>query len=510
MSAPPGIHFGNRATGDLELEADACVVGSGAAGGVVAKELAEAGFEVVVLEEGHYYDKDDYGRWSPSETFKNVYRDAGITMTVGSPGYPSVALPLGRAVGGSTVVNGGVCYRTPPDVLDRWEQAGVKWSRDAIDAAFERVEDVIQVRPTREEVLGGNSKAFRRGCEKLGLPWGPMKRNTPDCDGCCRCIFGCPEDKKKAIHLSYVPRALATGRATVHADVRAEEILLEGSRAVGVRAVMLDRETQRPRGEVTVRAKAVVLACGAVHTPLFLGKQGLAGSSGQLGKNLAIHPACRVLAEFDEPLDGHRGAFQGLFSNALDSIGIKLNGIFLPPGLLGQTLPFVGKAARDALARYRHFGAFGVMVSDESVGRVRSTPWGPHIGYDLHPMDKNLLVQGVVEAAKIWFAAGARRVYPAFRGLAVVERESDLKRIDPRRVRATDLELGAFHPMGTARMSPRSSHGVLRPDLRHHAIEGLYVPDASWFPTSLRVNPQLTIMAFATLAAGEVARALGG
>ena len=148
------------------------------------------------------------------------------------------------------------------------------------------------------------------------------------------------------------------------------------------------------------------------------------------------------------------------------------------------------------------------MVSDRSVGRVHSTPLGPAIHYSIHREDTHALVLGVIQAARVWFAAGARRVYPGIRGLATVDRESDLAKIVPSRVKATDLELAAFHPMGTCRMSPDSRRGVLRPDLQHHSVAGLYVPDASWFPTSIRVNPQVTIMAFATLAAREVAAAL--
>jgi len=500
LSAPPGIQLG--ASRDEDHEAQVCVIGSGAAGGVIAKELSERGISVVVLEEGSWFDKDDYGKWPPSETFRRIYRDAGTTMAMGGPRSPAIALPLGRAVGGSTVVNGGVSYRTPPDVLDVWEKAGVPYPRDVITRAFERVEDVIQVRPTREEVMGGSARAFRRGADKLGLSTHPMKRNTPTCQGCCRCIFGCPEDHKKAIHLSYLPRALAKG-ARVLAECHAEELLFEGERATGVVA------RSSSGALVTVRARSVVLALGAIQTPIFLGRHGLGGRSGALGKNLAIHPSARVLAEFDEPIDGHKGAFQGLFCDAFEDMGLKLNGIFLPPGLMGAQLPYVGARARQALTRYRHMGAFGVMVSDESVGRVVDAPWGPHIHYSLHPRDKELLVQGVVQAARIWFAAGARRVFPAFRGLAVVEREKDLAKIDPRRVAATDLELGAFHPMGTCRLSPDPRAGVVRPDFRHNEVEALHVVDASWFPTSLRVNPQVTIMAFATLAAEEIARSLG-
>lgn len=501
MTAPSGVLLGIPR--DESIEADVCIVGSGAGGGVMAKELAERGLSVAVIEEGSWFDKGDYGRWSPSEAFARMYRDGGTTMASGGPLSPMIALPLGKAVGGSTVMNGGVCYRTPPDILDEWERLGVPFPRAEIDAAFERVEETIQVRATREEVLGGSASAFRRGAQRLQLATHYMKRNTPDCDGCCRCIFGCPEDHKKAVHLSYLPRALQKG-ARVYAECRAEELLLEGARAVGIRAV-----SRASGATLTVRAKSVVLALGAVHTPSFLRRHRLGGRSGALGKHLAIHPAARVLAEFDEPVDGHKGAFQGLFSDAFEDLGIKLNGIFLPPGLMGAQLPYVGARARRAVTRYRHMGAFGVMVSDESVGRVVDAPWGSHIHYSLDARDKELLVRGVIETARIWFAAGARRVYPALRGLASVDREEDLKKIDPRRVRATDLELGAFHPMGTARMHPDARQGVVRPDFRHHEVEGLHVADASWFPTSLRVNPQVTIMAFATLAAREVARSLG-
>lgn len=505
MSAPAGVIPGSARPPVERVKTDVVVIGSGASGGVVARELAERGARVLILEEGRWWDKDDYGRLPPSEVFRRIYRDAGFTVALGGPTSPSISLPIGRAVGGSTVINGGVCFRTPDDVLDRWwRDHGLAWSRAEVDAAFERVEDVCGIGPMPESILGGNARAFRRGCEAMGVKVEVMRRNTPGCDGCCRCIFGCPEDRKQAVHLSYIPRALAKG-ARVYADTLVTRIVVEGGRARGVEAVVIDRETAEPRGRLEVEADAVILAAGAVHTPGLLRKSRIADPSGATGRHLQLHPACRVLAEFDEPIDGHRGAFQGMFTKQWDKEDIHVNGIFLPPGIMAATLPFVGEKLVRALERYRHYAVFGVMVSDESEGAVHDTPFGPVLRYDVNDRDKDLLVLGVQRVARVWFAAGAKRVYPGLRGLPVLRSASECEKIRPSRFRATDLELGAFHPMGTCRMDPRPGRGVVRPDLRAHAVDRLWIPDASWFPTSIRVNPQVTIMAFATLCAQGIA-----
>jgi choline dehydrogenase-like flavoprotein len=486
-------------------ECDAVVVGSGAGGAVVAKELAEAGLGVIVLEEGGYFTRADFAG-PPWERFLRLYRAGGTTVALG---VPSIPLPLGKAVGGTTLVNSGTCFRTPDRVLERW---GSEWGIEGIDPAtmrpfFERVERILHVRPVPEELLGPNARVFRRGVEALGLHGAPIARNIDGCRGCGVCAFGCPSDAKQATHLSYLPRAQRHG-ASIYARCRAERILIEGGRARGVVAALLDPETEEPRAALSVRAKVVVLAAGAVHTPLLLLANALGNRSGQVGRNLRIHPAAGVAAWFDEEVYSWRGTLQPYYVDdwhASHDIMIEVTSSV--PGVGAGTMPGTGLAGKEILARYPHLASAGLFVSDTSSGRVRRLPSGePLVTYRLNRRDARKLVRGIVHVAEIFLAAGARRVYTGLPGLAFVERPEELEELREEAVRPGALRLTAFHPVGTARMGADPARCVVDPWGEVHGVAGLFVADASVLPGCPTVNPQVTIMAFATRTADHLVR----
>ena len=249
--------------GDVAEVADACVVGSGAGGAVAAYELARAGLRVVVLEEGGYFTQADF-TGPPMERVQRFYRNGGATVALGRPTIP---LPLGKCVGGTTVVNSGTCFRTPERVLREW--AGEYGLADA-DAAtmapyFEEVERMIGVRPVPWEIIGRNAEVFDRGVRALGLGGEPIHRNIVGCRGCGECAFGCPSDAKQAMHLTYLPAACAAG-ARLYARCRVERMRIERGRAAGVEAAPLGRDGDAVHGRLRVHAPLVVAAAGAIHT----------------------------------------------------------------------------------------------------------------------------------------------------------------------------------------------------------------------------------------------------
>jgi choline dehydrogenase-like flavoprotein len=466
---------------------DVVVVGSGAGGAAAARVLSERGLDVIVLEQGGYHDASSYSI-DPLESLATLYREAGLTVCEGRPPIP---LPLGRCVGGTTVINSGSCFRTPHDVLAAWRDGfGIDWATD-LEGEFESLEHDLMVSPVDPATAGRNAELCRAGAEALGASNGPIARNAGDVVCCGTCPNGCELDAKQAVHVSELPRAVAAGCA-IRAGVRVEKVIIEHGRAAGVSARLDDG------GRYEVRAGSVVLAAGAVGTPELLLSQGIANSSGQVGRNLKIHPACWVGARFHDEVRGWDGVMQSWYVDEWNDRGLFLEATFTPLAFGAHWLPGTGEAFSERITRYGNLAVIGVHLSERgSRGRVRVGRGGMRVGYRLSDEDVQAIGYGIARAADIHFAAGAVEVYPQLAGLPVLTRGEGSAPIERTKLRARDLRLEAFHPMGTARMGsdPRSS--VVSPAGEAHDTAGLFIVDASIFPTSLKVNPMITIMACA-------------
>jgi choline dehydrogenase-like flavoprotein len=490
---------------DHTEECDVVVVGSGAGGAAVAKELAESGLSVVVLEEGAYFTRSDFAG-PPWERLQRLYRANGTTVALG---IPTIPLPLGKAVGGTTLVNSGTCFRTPDRVLERWgSEGGIEGlDPETMRPYFERVERILHVKPVPEELLGQNARVFRRGVEALGLHGQPIARNIDGCRGCGVCAFGCPSDAKQSTHISYLPRAQHSG-ATIYARCRVDRILVEGGRARGVVATLLDPDTAEPRAQLTVRAKVVAVAAGAIHTPALLQANAIGNRSGALGRNLRIHPAAGIGAWFDEDVYSWRGTLQPYYVDDWhESSDIMIEVTSSIPGIGAGAMPGTGQFTKELLGGYKHLASAGLFVSDTSSGRVRRMRSGePLVTYRLNKVDTRKLVGGIARVAEIFFAAGARQVYSGLPGHSFLKRKEDLEELKEDAVRPGALRLTAFHPVGTARMGADPSSTVVGPWGETHDVAGLFVTDASVLPSCPTVNPQVTIMAFATRTADHLVR----
>ena len=465
------------------LRADVCVIGSGAGGAVAAAELAEGGMRVVVLEEGGQRGvADATGR--PRDTLPRLYRDGGQVATIGRP---PIMLPLGRGTGGTTFVNSGTCFRTPPAVLARWrEEHGID---GLTDDCFERVERAIGVAEVTPALAGANAALLRRGAERLGWSGGYLRRNARGCQGSGVCAFGCPTGAKQHVGEVYLPRAAAAG-ATLVTGARAERIMLRGGRAAGVEAATAE-------GRLEVRAETVVVAAGAVHTPLLLARSGLGGASGALGRHLTVHPATAVWGVFDEPVDMGRGVPQSYYVDEFAGDGFVLEGIAGPPDYLAMAAPFAGDRLRELMLGHRHVAQCGMMISDRSRGRVACVLGRPVVRYDLDPRDTATVHAGLLRLSELMWAAGARRVILPVARVGEL-RDGDSGPLRALGLRARDLKLMGFHPLGTARAHADPRRGVVDGDLALHGVPGVHVADGAAVPGPLGVNPQITIMALAT------------
>ncbi len=520
--APAATDLGDlEPRGDGE-ECDVAIVGSGAGGAVAAATLVAAGLDVIVLEAGPYVDRASYPT-DPLEGLPLLYRDGGMTIATGKPAIP---VPVGRTVGGTTVINSGTCFRAPREVLSEWrERDGVDWALD-LDPIYEAAEEVLAVTPLDPERMGRNGQLCMEGAEALGASGGPISRNAGACVQCSSCPLGCRLDAKRAAHVSYLPRAVAAG-ARVRAGVQAQRVLSEDGRVRGLacRAGLPTTAAQEARPTYSaatntaagptvtgrdweVRARAVISAGGAFGTPELLMRSGI--NHPALGRNLHIHPAAWIGARYPEEVRGWEGVMQSYYVDQWAPEGILLEATFTPLSFGAQWLPGVGAAFSDRVANFGHIASIGVHLHDRSEGRVGLGSNGSlRLSYRLLAEEARRIQFGIARAAEIHFAAGATEVYPNVGPVPVIHR-GRLAEFESTALGPADLRLEAFHPMSTARMGSDPETSVCDSDGAVRGTDGVYVADAGLLPSSVGVNPMMTIIACSAHVARGLAQRLAG
>jgi choline dehydrogenase-like flavoprotein len=511
-----------RGKRQLTIDTDVVVVGSGAAGSVVAAELAESGQRVLILEEGPYVAPAELATMRPSQTMRRAWREAGMTFAAPVGNSPLINVHMGRCVGGSSVMTGGVCFRTPDEVLDEWVHGhGLSdLSPQRMAPFFEEVERRIHVEAVPAALRSRSTTLFEKGAAALGYGLSENQRNTDGCCGCSRCNFGCPHGAKLSVDLTYLPRALSHG-ARVLSGCLVERVLFSGEQAVGVRAAVLlpDEAAQRRTAQLIVRARRVVVAAGAWHTPRLLFQSGLGPGLPALGRNLTLHPSFRVMARFDERIEGWRGALQSMHSKAFESERITLMSVFVPLGVLAATLPGVGPAHAACADLAPHLAVFGGMIHDDAGGRVHAPSSLPGLlsrllsreplcTYKMSRRDRAAASKLLRILGETFLAAGAREVFlpilgkisqPGVRQGPHGGFDADsLARLDLDHIPASQLECASQHPLGTCRMGLSRDDAVVDDRGQVFGLRELYVVDSGVLPSSLGVNPQLSVMAMAT------------
>lgn len=498
---PPGVFGREDFYGDTVLGCDVVVVGSGAGGATAAAELAEAGFDVIVLEEGSYYGTGDF---TPNalDMIRKMYRDGGASAAIGRP---PILFQEGRTVGGSAVVNGGMSWRTPPRVLDHWRREfgldGV--SPAALEPYFERVERRIHVAYQDPETIGRDNQLLKQGADKLGWRIEPNLRNQLHCAGSNNCAFGCPTGAKQSTLVTYIPRALHFG-ARVYSNVRVDRIAHRGKRATGVVGHVV-RENGTRGFRVVVRAKLVIAACGSIHTPALLARSGVRSPSGQLGRNLSMHPNVKVVALFDEEVRGWEGVHQAYQIREFAPYGIQtLAAVNVPPSILAMGMHGYGAELGDIMRDYKRCVVAGLLCEDSRYGHVKVVAGRPVAFYDLAPADFDRIKMGAARLCELLFEVGAHTIYTPFSGMEVLRSSDDARRIESAPIPRERTEVVTVHMMGTARMGARRSAAVTDEFGRVYDTEGLFVCDASLFPSAVGVNPCETIQTLSTRNAAHI------
>ena len=516
VSAPSPIPKPIRTTtldGDTTLTCDAVVVGSGAGGGVVAAELAAAGKDVIVLEEGGYYNEADFNQLELA-MMRKLYYQGGFAATADG----AIALIAGGCLGGGTVVNYTTSFRSPDWLREEWaQQHGLRaFATDEFTASLDAVYERLGVNVDHSRV-SARERVLERGLQRLGWHAGSMPRNVQGCsqdERCGFCGYGCQIGAKQSTLKTYLMDAYQRrARIVVHCAV--DRVIIENGRAVGVRATV--RQPEMPAFTLIVRSGAVVAAAGAIATPALLLRSGV--RSPAVGRWLRLHPATAVSGIFDETIRPWEGTLQAVYSDEFVDLdgkhfGPKIESAPLHPALLALVTPWrepdhYGKLMREL----PKLSLTGILLRDSGAGRVTVRDGTARVDYRLSRQDLTHMRKGIEAGARILEAAGAREIftsqaaYVAYRPGQSGGIEAFMDEVDRHGYGPGQIGYVSFHQMGSCRMGNDSQTSVIGADHQAHAVNGLFVADGSAFPSASGVNPMITIMAMAHRASRFIAAA---
>jgi choline dehydrogenase-like flavoprotein len=480
------------------IEADVVVVGSGAAGAILGYKLAETGRQVLMLERGKHVDPSEFSE-DEVAMFSKLYADGALQL---SRDFRFQVLQ-GMCVGGTTVINNAVCFDLPDPALRRWNEefdAGLDAAR--LRESFQAMRCWLRITRQPSQFLHPGGRKFIEGIERLGVGappnnFGIVEANIVDCLGCGYCNIGCAYGKKLSMLDTVLPWAqqkFGPDGLRILAECEAERIEARAGRAEALICKLSDGR------RVRVKAKTVVVAAGAISSSWLLMNSKLGGP--QVGQGLCFNMGSPITADFDEPLHSYDGLQISHYFEPPADQGFVMETWFNPVATQALTMPGWFEDHFNNMRRYAHLTATGVLVGTQRNGRVRAAlTGGADVDFEPTPEDLQRLLGGLKLLGRIYLAAGARRVMPSTFRYREFKTEAELERLDEYVQDGSDITLGTGHPQGGNALSRDPRKGVVDQSFRVHGFENLYVCDASVFPSSITVNPQLTVMALAHYAA---------
>jgi len=483
------------------LTADVLIVGSGAAGSILAHRLAtDSDREVLMIERGDHVDPSEFVE-DEVEMLSRLYADGALQL---SRDFRLQVLQ-GSCVGGTTVVNNAVCFRLPEDVLARWNEFGARLDEARLGAAFGAVERLVRVRTQDGAPLGPGGRPFAEGLRRLGLDRPPhasgiIAANIEDCLGCGYCNIGCAYGRKLSMLDTVLPAAQALAgaeRLRVLAGCEAVRLRARGRVIEAVQCRLADGR------HVEIRARTVIVSAGAVSSPLLLLRSGMGGRN--VGTRASFNIGSPVVAAFDERILAYDGLQISHYVRPSPDRGFVLETWYNPPVAQALAMPGWFEDHFRNMRRYDRLAGAGVLVGSEPTGRIRDRGLtGREIDFSPSADDLRRVLDGVVLAGEVFLSGGAKSIMPATFEYHEMDSIQALRSL-PSLVRdASDITLGTGHPMGGCAVSIDPARAVVNTDFRVHGYDNLHLCDASVFPSATGVNPQLTVMALAWTAADSI------
>ncbi|KAJ5456156.1 uncharacterized protein N7458_003739 [Penicillium daleae] len=513
------------------IETDVVIVGSGCGGAVTAKNLAEAGLRVLVVEKSYSYSSKSFPM-TPNEAYVNMFENAGATISEDG----TMAVLAGSTWGGGGTVNWSAALQTQAYVRQEWADTGLPFFTSLeFQRSLDRVCDRMGVNIEHVEHNRQNN-VILEGARKLGYAAKAVPQNTGNSEHYCGyCTLGCHSAGKKGPTETFLADAAKAGAVFIE-GFKADKVKFDGKTqngkrvAVGVEGTWTSRDSYlgisgdgAVQRKLIIKAKKVVVSSGTLQSPLLLLRSGIKNS--QIGKNLHLHPVMGGGAVFDDSVRPWEGGALTTVVNEFEDLdghghGVKIEAVSMMPSVYIPVFPW-----RDGLD-YKLWAA-GMsrstsFITTVMVVRVFPDPVDgrPRIDYTVSPFDRRHIVEGIIAAAKIAYISGAKEFHTTYRDIPPFIRPdagtndvalqnwiAELRRKSP-----LNPERGLFasaHQMGTCRMGKTPKTSVVDPDCQVWGTDGLYVVDASVFPSASGVNPMVTNMAIADWASRNVARALG-
>ncbi len=486
-----------------KIQTDVCIVGSGAGGAAAAYEFSQAGYSVVVLEAGDFLLPRDFNQREDS-MFPRLFYDSGSRRTQDR----AIRVLHGKGVGGSTLHNLNLCKRPPEILIEKWGLQN--FNATTFMPFVERVEKKLSVKEILPHELNQNNVLIKKGIESLGYRGGFLKHNRQGCVGSGFCELGCAFDAKLNALRVFLKEALEKN-ITIFANTLAIKLVYEDRKVKKILARVINPESYKAHAQLEISAKIFCCAAGSIETPLFLMRSEVPDPKHLIGSRLYLHPGGAVAGIFSKKVELWKGIPQSVecteflsFENPNKRIWI-VAGSAHPVGA-ASFLPGFGSEHASLMASYPYMACLSAMVHDESCGSVKAkNGFYPVIDYKLTPSDQEQLNLGFKECAKILEKAGAEQVIEPFPNLSqnILSRPDETRsyhypsprlRVDARHVSAP-VDLVSVHPMGSVWMGNDPKKSCLDGFGRYHHLDNLFVCDASVYPSSLGVPPQISTYA---------------